>query len=346
MKHRLIAAVVSVLLVPMAAPSAEEEARPRGDGFEALDHFVGVWKTDVTDKPAKWLPKGAKRNVQESTSWILKDRFILGREVSQPDGVKSLWLLTYDPQAKTYPLWYFNTTGVLGGEWSGTWDAASKTYTAKATDTPKGWTSRGTNHFPDKNTNRAAVWMKDDAGTLLFESVAKKTRQPAQAGTKTLAEWSKARNPAAKQPPEMKVLERLVGRWDAKAVFKPAASTPKEVRTTSKITRTWVLDDRFLQDTSEGSDGSESFSLVTYDPQQKAYRSWWFNSEGHTSKSTGQWDAASQTILFKEDLGKGLTSRASVRFIDKDRHDWIVIIKDSDGKLYFHGEWTVTRRKQ
>jgi hypothetical protein len=117
------------------------------------------------------------------------------------------------------------------------------------------------------------------------------------------------------------------------------------VRTTSKVTRKWVLDGRFLQDTSASSDGSEGFSLLTYDPQMKAYRSWWFSSEGHTSKSTGAWDASSETISFNANLGDGLTSRGSVHFIDNDRHDWKVIVNDGDGKLYFHGEWKVTRRK-
>lgn len=187
--------------------------------------------------------------------------------------------------------------------------------------------------------------MKDEAGTLLFDSTAKKTRQPAEAGAKVLADWSRPRNPDDKLPPELKVLDRLAGTWDATSVSKPAEWTPKEVRTTSKITRKWVLDGRFLQDTSEISDGSEGLSLLTYHPRRQAYRSWWFSSEGHTGKSTGQWDAASETILFQDDLGNGLTSRASVHFLDKDRHDWKVIIKDGDGKLYFHGEWNVTRRK-
>jgi hypothetical protein len=344
MKYGLILTVaVSAIVVAPATRSQEEKSTPKAEGFKALDHFVAAWNTEVTDKPAKWLPQGGKRNVQESISWILKDRFILGREVSRPDGGKALWLMTYDPKAKTYPFWYFNTSGVLGGEWSSTWDEATKTLTGKATDTPKGWTSRGTNHFPDGNTDQVAVWMKDETGTLLFDSASQKTRQPPEAGEKTLAQWSK-QTPDDKLPPEMKVLERLVGTWDAKAVSKPAQWTPREVRTTSKIVRQWVLDGRFLQDTSEISDGSESLSLLTYDPQMKAYRSWWFSSEGHTSKSGGKWDAASETLSFRSNLGNGLTSYGSVRFIDRNRHSWRVVVRDGGGKLYFDTQWTVTRR--
>jgi hypothetical protein len=346
MKPGLILAVaVMGFVVPTAIKSQEEKGTLKSNGFRALDHFVGAWKTEVTDKPAKWLPEGANRQVQESISWILKDRYILGREISSPDGGKSLWLMTHDPKANSYPLWYFNTTGVYGGQWSSTWDDATRTLTGKATDTPPGWTSGGTNHFPDKTSDRVAVWMKDETGTLLFDSVSRKTRQPAEAGAITLAQWS-SRKPNVKLPGEMKVLARLVGKWNATAIAKPAVWTPKETRTTSKVTRTWVLDGHFLQDASEASDGTLGLSLFTYDPQRKAYRSWWFNSEGHTSQSTGEWDAASKTLSFKADAGEGLTSRGSMRFIDQDRHNFTVIITDEAGKVYFHGEWKVTRQAE
>lgn len=340
MKHVLILAVaVTAFVVPTTTNSQE----PKPAAWKVLDRFVGEWSAEVTNKPTKLLPDGGNQSVKQSISRILKDQFILGREVSS-DGMKILWLMTYDPKRAVYPFWYFNNKGVFGGEWENTWDENSRILTGKATDTPKGWTSRSTNHFADKNSSQISAWMKDDSGTLLFDSVGKKTRQSEEAREKTLAEWSKQK--PDKLPPELAILERLVGTWDAKAVSKPAEWTPKEVRTTSHITRKWVLDDRILQDTSKISDGSEGLSLLTYDTQMKAYRSWWFNSEGHTTKSTGQWDAASETMSFKSDLGNGLTSRASVRFIDKDRHDWKVVVKDGDDKLYFHGEWYVARRKK
>lgn len=330
---------LAIVLIPFPHIHAQEP-----EGKKVLDRFVGEWTAEVTEKPAKFLPDGAKRTVKQSIGPILKGRFLLGLEIND-DGMKILWLMTHDPKANTFPFWYFNNKGVLGGEWASTWDEGTNTLTGKATDTPKGWTSRGTNRFPDKNTSHVAVWMKDEAGTLLFDSTAKKTRQPAEAKEKTLAEWSKQK-PDDKLPPEQKVLERLGGTWDAKEVLKPAEWTPKEVQTTSKIIRKWVLDGRLLQDTSDDFDSTKGLSLFGYDPQMKAYRSWWFSADGHTSKSTGQWDAASETLSLKADLGNGLTSRGSVRFIDKDNHVWTVIVRDEGGKLYFHGEWTVTRRKK
>ena len=340
MHHHLIAAVV-LSLIGAHSLAVAQEAKPNPIGLKALDHFVGSWNTTGTNKT-----DGLKTTVKESTAWILKKRFIIGRESSQPDGVKSLWLMTFDPESKTFPFWYFNNKGGLGGEWRSTWNEATNTLTGKVTDTPPGWTSGGTNHFPDKNTNHVAFWMKNDAGQMQFDVEARKTRQPNETGKSMVAAWSKIEKSDPPLPPELKLLERMIGDWDATSVSKPAEWTPRELNTTSHVTRTWVLDGSFVQDTSKISDGTESFALTSFDPQMKAYRSWWFNSEGNSSKSTGQWDSASKTISFQSDLGNGITSRSSVRFVDNNNEEWNVVIKDGDGKLYLDLNVKATRRKE
>ena len=341
MTRQIITAVIVAGLLRTASTSQAEEP----ESAKMLGHIVGSWLNEVTDKPAKWLPNGAKHTDSEYTSWVLKDRFTLSRQMSQPNGAKSLWLTTYDPNSQNYQTWFFNSQGVLGGEWSGTWDEASKTMTSQAMDTPTGWTSRGTSVFSDNNTNHVAFWMRDQDGTLLFDTEAKKSRQPDETGKKTLTAWSKTEKSDTPLSPEMKVLKRLIGTWDVTGVSKPAEWTPEEVRTTSKVTRTWVLNESFVLDSSKKSDGRESLALLTYDPQQKAYRSWWFSSEGHTSKSTGAWDSVSETISFRSEFGNGLTSRSAVRFIDDDHHDWRVVVTDGNGKLYFDTKWTLSRSK-
>jgi hypothetical protein len=341
MPRRMISAVVLTAFLMTAAVSPAAEP----DGAKVLGHFVGSWHTEVTVKPSQSSPDGAKGTVSEYTTWTLKDRFVLGREISQPDGVKSLWLMKHDPDSNSYPFWFFNSNGVLGGEWSGTWDEASKTWTARATDTPRGWTSRGTNHFPDKKSNHVTVWMKDESGTLQLDIESEKSRQADDAGQKTLAAWSKTEKFDAPLSPEMKVLERLIGTWDTVAVAKPAEWTPKEARTTSTNTRTWVLDKSLVMESSQNSDGKEGLNLFTYDPKQKAYRHWWFGSEGHSTKSTCQWDDVSETTSFRSE-DNGLTSRGAMRFIDDDHHDHRLVVTDGDGKLYLDMKWTITRSKK
>ena len=106
-----------------------------------------------------------------------------------------------------------------------------------------------------------------------------------------------------------------------------------------------MLDKSFVLESSQTSDDKEGLSLFTYDPKQKAYRHWWFGSEGHTTKSTCQWDDVSETLSFLSE-DNGLTSRGAMRFIDDDHHDHRLVITDGDGKLYLDMKWTTTRSKK
>ena len=342
MRHGLLFGNILAVLVNLTAIQAKDDTIP--NGLKALDHFVGVWNNVATDKPAKLLPVGGKRSIKESTTRILKNRFILGREVSQPDGMKSLWLMTYDTKTNSYPFWVFNTKGLLGSEWSNKWDDATKSFTGKATNMPKGWTGGDSVRFPDKDSCSFNFWMKDETGTLLFDGQSKKARLPDAEGKEFVAAWSKLEKADPPLPTELKVLERLVGSWDTVAVSKAAVWTPKEVRTTSKVTRKWELDRQYLQETSELPEGKEEFSLLTFDQQLKKYRNWSFNSDGNFDKSTGEWDSVAKTMSFTSNLKDDLVSRTSMRFIDNDHHEWRVVVTDRTGKLYFDTKWTATRK--
>jgi hypothetical protein len=73
----------------------------------------------------------------------------------------------------------------------------------------------------------------------------------------------------------------MIGNWDVVEIHKPAVWTPKGGRVTAKKTRKWILDGRVVMDTSILSNGTESINLRDFDPQSKAYRSWWFNFEAN-----------------------------------------------------------------
>lgn len=334
--------IIAFFIWVTAAQAQETEL---ADGFKVMDRLVGNWRTEVTDKPSKFVPNDGKFADIESTSPTLKGRFIIGRQIRQGGGDKSLWLMTYNPKTDNHSFWFFSSSGVLGSEWLGKWHEPGRKWYGRANDTPAGWDSQGSIQFPDEKTVKVNVWMKDETGAVLLDSTAEKTRQPDASLEKTLASWAESGATARPLPPELKVLEKLIGEWDAAAVFRPAEWTPKEERSTSKVTRKWVLDGWFLQDTAEISNGSESISLLGYDAGRKKYRGWWFNSEGDRNKSFGDWDEAGGTMSFRADLKDRLVSTSSVKFIDVDHHVWRVQVKDAGGKLFFDGEWTVTRRK-
>jgi hypothetical protein len=321
---------------------------PKSPAGEAtgMSRFIGVWKTEVTHKPSQSAPDGGKSTARESTSRVLNGRFVMGREIGSPDGIKSLWLMTFDEKTKSFPFWYFNSAGVLGGEWSNTWDAATQTFSGKATDTPAGWTSGGINHFPDDKTNQASAWMKNDAGMLIFEFEAKKTRQDFAAAAAILSEWSRPAEMQDTLTDEQKILDRMIGAWDAVTVTKPAEWTPRELRTTATVTREWILNGRVMSTSTKLSDGQEHLNLSAYDVQAKVFRNWWFSSDGNHNKAAGTWDPETQSLNLSATRDDGLRFESVIRLADADRQEWQVKVTGSDGKVYFENATTATRRKE
>jgi hypothetical protein len=325
------------------AVSAQEQTSPPKN--EVLNRFVGVWDLKSTLKPAKWNPDGGEVTVKESTVWALKNRVIVTRDMSHPDATKRLYITTHDVERDAFPFWCFDSNGLPGAQWLLKWNAESNTTFGRATDTPSGWTSGDQNRFPDGNTILNSIWMRDENGTLLLDVTGHKHRLPADREAAIVAAWKK-HEPSAELPAELNVLDRMIGTWDTVTVEKPADWTPDGGRSTAIVTREWILNGRFVMDTSMHSSGDESIAIVGYDTGQKTYRSWWFNSLGHRNDSRGQWNEASQTLSHRAELEDGTTSRSSVRFVDPKTEFWQIKVTDKAGKLYLDMEITATRKKQ
>lgn len=131
------------------------------------------------------------------------------------------------------------------------------------------------------------------------------------------------------------------------SIQKPAEYTPQGGQSTEKIKREWILNGRFVMATSIHSNGQESLTIIGYDSGQKAYRSWWFNSEGEFPRrlSKGTWNETLRTLSYVSEMEDGKTMRSSVHFTDPDRESWQFKITDSDGKIYFDMEVTASRRQ-
>jgi hypothetical protein len=148
------------------------------------------------------------------------------------------------------------------------------------------------------------------------------------------------------KPPELKVLERFVGTWDAESVSKPAVWTPNEVRTKYVEVREMVLDGWFVEAKSRAADGKAgTFSwMMTYDVARKEYREWLFVTGGFSIQWTGHWNEGDKSFSFTGDAGNGITSKLTAQFIDKDHIEFRIRATDSDGKLYQDMKGSLTRR--
>ncbi len=145
-------------------------------------------------------------------------------------------------------------------------------------------------------------------------------------------------------PPEMKVLERLVGTWKVEQVVKvPEESRPINL----DVKRELVLGGRFVQEMGGFDDeGKPTFTgMYTYDSNKKAYRYWLFLSGGFYAESTGTWDERSQTFTFTNSPSRGVTGVITIRFLDEGTFSHSIISRDSGGKIGYHQEGKSVRQK-
>lgn len=339
MTTRLLPSACLLLFVTCAASAQEQAAAPKN---EVLQRFVGVWDLKSTLKPSKWNPDGGEFTGKESTVWALKNRIIMIRDVSAPDGRKGLFISTHDAPRDAYPFWCFDSNGLMGTQWQLKWNAEANAAVGRSIDCPPAWTTGGRNHFPDANTNLVNFWMRDENGALLMETNGRKDRLPADREAAIVAAWKK-HEPPADLPAELKVLDRMIGTWDIVSVRKPAIWSPNGDRTTGTITREWILNGRFVMGTSVNSDGSEGLALFSFDSETKTYRNWFFNSLGHQYAAQGQWNQATQTFSLTATRDDGKTTKTSIRYASPDLESWNTRITDAAGKVYVDMDSTVTR---
>lgn len=161
----------------------------------------------------------------------------------------------------------------------------------------------------------------------------------------TALETASAQAPA--KPAELKVLDRLVGKWRYEWESKPTEAEPKGSKGAGTSVNEWSLDGWFQQHKGKGDNpGYEILEVWTYDAPTKTYRAWGFMAPGANHyEATGTWDEKSNTLSYK---GKGpgdVTTLSTMRFIDKDNRVGTRVAKDAMGKLVQDTTFKLTREK-
>lgn len=164
------------------------------------------------------------------------------------------------------------------------------------------------------------------------------------------AGWGWAAGPAG-DVPELKPLDHYAGRWDSTMTVKPNAGLPAGATAKGLSTGEWVDGGRFLRQTwtSDGKGGLPAMTgttIMTYDPRQRAYRSWSFISTGSILESRGTWDAKTQTMTWiGRDAESGQTSTIRATFAADGTETWTIVDTDQDGKVVSDVSGRNTRRK-
>lgn len=153
----------------------------------------------------------------------------------------------------------------------------------------------------------------------------------------------------AKEIPELRVLNCYAGTWEVVAASNEAPNTPL---LRGKATSKWILDGRFLEQTGalQAPDGSNSMkvtTLMTYDVEQKTYRSWTFLSNGQATESEGKWDPATQTMTSTSRPGpNGRISTTTANFAEAGIEKWKMSVADETGKIVTQIVGKNTRQKE
>ena len=142
------------------------------------------------------------------------------------------------------------------------------------------------------------------------------------------------------------VLDRLVGTWKQSFVNHKAEWNERETRSTGDYTSKRILNDRYLQQITTNSDGSQNMHIYSYDPSTKRFWYWHFPSEGTPTLGQGTWDESKQTLTWKIDLGEELAGTSVVRWIGHGLTEWEVKVVDPKGTLLLHMEGKDTRLKE
>ena len=161
----------------------------------------------------------------------------------------------------------------------------------------------------------------------------------------TLLETASAQPPA--KPAELKVLDRLAGKWRYEWESKPTEGDPKGSKGSGTSTNEWILDGWFQQHKGKGDDPPhEILEIWTYDQHTKTYRAWGFMAPGANHyEASGTWDEKSNTLSYQGKGPGGVTTVSTMRFIDQDNRVGTRVATDAAGKVVQDTRFKLTRQK-
>ncbi len=153
------------------------------------------------------------------------------------------------------------------------------------------------------------------------------------------------------KPKELEQLKQYVGHWTTDVTSKQAEWTSQELEFRCSNHAEFAPNGWFLQHrevnhiVGEPDKISKGIWFQTYDPASSKFITWFFQSSGIISHTTGTWDAASKTFHFDEvEPPSGTTHRFAERFRDAATVDGALSFTGNDGIKKFEMVWTRKRQ--
>ena len=142
-------------------------------------------------------------------------------------------------------------------------------------------------------------------------------------------------------------LRRRIGTWSNKIVQKKSAWNPQQRTIMGKENIQWILDDKFIQGDTTMEDGTKGHWLMTYDPEAKVYRNWFFSSTSFPKgDSIGRWNSELEQMEFEFKFDENLYGQMRFQFVNDNKLEWEVTIHDDGGQLMMETIGVQTRIEQ
>lgn len=129
-----------------------------------LGRYVGRWEVRLKTLQ----PKPSDQTYVETYEWTLGRKFVRAKIEQKADGTEDLVVAGYDPKTKGYPFWIFSSTGTFVYLPPATWDARARVMEWKSPP-QMDISYSGRCLFPNENTRRCTVLVKDWKGRVLLE---------------------------------------------------------------------------------------------------------------------------------------------------------------------------------
>lgn len=202
---------------------------------------------------------------------------------------------------------------------------------------------------------RAALWSVVMVGMFALGSLGQAEEAKPATAADPAKEAAMAALMAAGSPNEHhKALEPLVGKWTYAMQWWMAPNAAPEAMTGTSE-NSFTMGGRFLKQKVKGDPipdhpAFEGLSFIGYDNLRKEYRSIWLdNMSTSMAQGTGQYDAATKTLMLQGDFSCPMTGethrwyRDALTLVDADHSTYVSYSKTPEGKEYKAMEIRYTR---
>ena len=194
-----------------------------------------------------------------------------------------------------------------------------------------------------KGAGRTVGTIKDDSFTMDNEGIVfSYNKQPTLPASIVNTPSHQSSEPKS---PELKVLDRMVGKWRSESVVIQANGDEKKY--TEDIVDKWSLQGQYIESRSTDSDGKQiALNLITYDSDEGVHKIWTFLPElPNPLVSKLRLNESKKSFAGQGDLGNGITTQIVIRFIGNDRRETTVTVTDASGNIMQEYKGKPVRKK-